>query len=150
MADADAALAELGQATVLGRGLGAYVALLLAGARPADVVGAILADGPGLAGGATVPTSPSFFPLPPALVAPDPYALVELTRDVRPPDYAAAFVRLALTALAPRRADHGRRGRPATVAGGGRRRARRRPSLHRGRLWSATRLPADSGAQTLR
>ena len=27
---------------------------------------------------------------------PDPYALVELTRDLRPPDYAAAFVRLAL------------------------------------------------------
>ena len=34
MADADAALAHLGPATVLGRGLGAYVALLLAGARP--------------------------------------------------------------------------------------------------------------------
>ena len=27
---------------------------------------------------------------------PDPYALVELTRDLRPPDYAAAFVRLAV------------------------------------------------------
>ena len=26
---------------------------------------------------------------------PDPFALVELSRDVRPPEYAAAFVRLA-------------------------------------------------------
>lgn len=33
MADADAALAHLGPCTLLGRGLGAYVALLLAGAR---------------------------------------------------------------------------------------------------------------------
>lgn len=32
MADADTALRRIGQATVLGRGLGAYVALLLAGA----------------------------------------------------------------------------------------------------------------------
>ena len=28
---------------------------------------------------------------------PDPYALVELTRDLRPADYAAAYVRLAVT-----------------------------------------------------
>jgi pimeloyl-ACP methyl ester carboxylesterase len=96
MADADIALAELGQATVFGRGLGAFVALMLAGARPSDVVGAVLADGPGLAGGPTFPTSESFFPLPEHEGAPDPYALVELTRDLRPPDYAAAFVRLAL------------------------------------------------------
>jgi pimeloyl-ACP methyl ester carboxylesterase len=96
MADADTALAELGQATVFGRGLGAFVALMLAGARPADVVGTILADGPGLAGGPTFPTSQSFFVLPEHDGPPDPYALVELNRDLRPPDYAAAFVRLAL------------------------------------------------------
>jgi pimeloyl-ACP methyl ester carboxylesterase len=96
LADADIALAALGQATVFGRGLGAFVALMLAGSRPADVVGAILADGPGLAGGPTFPTSQSFFVLPDADGPPDPYALVELTRDLRPPDYAAAFVRLAL------------------------------------------------------
>ena len=72
LADADIALAELGQATVLGRGLGAYVALQLAGSRPADVIGAVLADGPGLAGGATFPTSQSFFPMPPAERAPTP------------------------------------------------------------------------------
>ena len=58
MADADAALAELGPATVLGRGLGAYVALLIAGARPDLVRGAILADGPGLVGGGIRPSSP--------------------------------------------------------------------------------------------
>jgi pimeloyl-ACP methyl ester carboxylesterase len=96
LADADIALAELGAATVFGRGLGAFVALMLAGSRPSDVVGAILADGPGLAGGPTFPTSQSFFVLPAQDGPPDPYALVELTRDLRPPDYAAAFVRLAL------------------------------------------------------
>ena len=59
MADADAALARLGRATLLGRGLGAYVALLLAGARPKPVRGAILCDGPGLAGGGSRPGSPT-------------------------------------------------------------------------------------------
>src|SRR5439155_14846169 len=43
MADADIALAHLGPSTVVGRGLGAYVALLVAGARPAVVRGAVLA-----------------------------------------------------------------------------------------------------------
>ncbi|MCU0670084.1 MAG: alpha/beta hydrolase, partial [Myxococcota bacterium] len=55
MADADHALAQLGTATLLGRGLGAFVALLLAGARPKDVRGALLCDGPGLAGGGPRP-----------------------------------------------------------------------------------------------
>jgi pimeloyl-ACP methyl ester carboxylesterase len=50
MGDADTALRHLGQATVVGRGLGAYVALLLA----------------------------------------------ELSCDVRPPDYATAFLRQAI------------------------------------------------------
>jgi pimeloyl-ACP methyl ester carboxylesterase len=96
MADADAALAELGPITLLGRGLGAYVALLLAGARPADVRGAVLADGPGLFGGPPGPSSPAIVQLAgPSPVTPDPYAIVELTRDVRPPDYAATFARQA-------------------------------------------------------
>lgn len=97
MADADAALAHLGPATLLGRGLGAYVALLLAGARPALVRGAILCDGPGLAGGGPRPTTPSI-PWPAERDdgrAPDPFALVDLARDVRPPDYATSFVRQA-------------------------------------------------------
>ncbi len=97
MADADQALEELGEATVLGRGLGAYVALLLAGARPARVRGAVLADGPGLAGGGPAPGSPSVGPpAPGGSRVPDPFALVELTRDVRPPDYASTYVRQAL------------------------------------------------------
>jgi pimeloyl-ACP methyl ester carboxylesterase len=102
LGDADAALAALTNGdstrsiTVVGRGLGAYIALQLAGARAAQVHGAILVDGPGLAGGPTGPTSQSFFSLPSSTATPDPYALVELGRDLRPPDYAALFVRLAL------------------------------------------------------
>jgi pimeloyl-ACP methyl ester carboxylesterase len=100
LGDADAALAALttgdhDSITVVGRGLGAYVALQLAGARPAQVHGAILLDGPGLAGGPTGPTSLSYFSLPTSGATPDPYALVELGRDLRPPDYATLFVRLA-------------------------------------------------------
>jgi len=97
MADADAALAHLGPTTVLGRGLGAYVALLLAGARPTLVRGAILCDGPGLAGGGPRPTTPSIaWPAErPDGRPPDPFALVDLARDVRPPDYATSFARQA-------------------------------------------------------
>lgn len=103
MADTDAALAELGPSTVLGRGLGAYVALLIAGGRPELVRGAILADGPGIAGGGVRPgtayvprlsrmgATPELEQLPP-----DPYALFELSRDVRPPDYAQEYVRQAV------------------------------------------------------
>jgi len=96
LADADVALAELGTATVVGRGLGAYVALMLAGARPQQVRGAVLCDGPGLAGGAIGPTSQSFVTLTSSQHPPDPYALFELSRDLRPPDYATLFVRMAV------------------------------------------------------
>jgi pimeloyl-ACP methyl ester carboxylesterase len=96
LADADIALAAVGEATLVGRGLGAYVALMLAGARPLQVRGAVLCDGVGLTGGATGPTSGSFVRLPPSSEAPDPYAMFELSRDLRPPDYATHFVRLAL------------------------------------------------------
>lgn len=97
MANVDAALAETGPATIVGRGLGAYVALQIAGGRPLLVRGAILGDGPGLTGGGPVPTSP-VIPVvdPDAPCPPDPFALVELARDIRPPDYATAFVRLAV------------------------------------------------------
>ena len=44
MADADVALTALGESTLVGRGLGAYIAILIAGARPALVKGAVLAD----------------------------------------------------------------------------------------------------------
>lgn len=97
MGDADTALRHLGRATLLGRGLGAYVALLLAGARPEPVRGAILCDGLGLAGGGGEPASPSVVELPAhEPEAPDPFALAELSRDLRPADYAGVFVRQAL------------------------------------------------------
>ncbi|MCB0983056.1 MAG: alpha/beta hydrolase [Ilumatobacteraceae bacterium] len=97
LADADVALAHLGECTVVGRGFGAYIALMLAGARASQVRGAVLCDGPGLWGGPSGPTSADFVILAPSDgAAPDPYALHELSKDLRPPDYAALFVRLAL------------------------------------------------------
>lgn len=103
MGDADIALHHVGVSTVVGHGLGAYIALLIAGARPSLVRGAVLVDGTGLAGGGVGPTSSAVIgPAPGARLGstPDPYALVELSRDVRPPDYATAFVRQAMQ-LAP-------------------------------------------------
>lgn len=95
--DVDAVLEELGQVTVLGRGLGAYVALLIAAARPAQVVGAVLADGPGLVGGGVHPGSPIVaYPEPGAAAVPDPFALLELARDIRPPDYAQTYLRFVV------------------------------------------------------
>lgn len=96
MADVDAALDHLGAATIVGRGLGAYIALLVAGARSARVRGTVLADGPGISGGPSVPTSQPVIKIAPVDSTPDPYALAELGRDLRPPDYATAFSRLAL------------------------------------------------------
>lgn len=96
LADADVALARLGASTVVGRGIGAYVALMIAGARPQLVHGAVLCDGPGLWGGSTGPASTSYQSVDPPYSAPDPNALIELSRDLRPPDYASLFVRLAL------------------------------------------------------
>ena len=96
LADADVALHHLGSATVVGSGLGAYIALLLCGAQPTLVRGAVLCDGPGLWGGATGPTSNTFVIPMPSNTTPDPFALLEMSRDLRPRDYATLFVRLAL------------------------------------------------------
>jgi len=93
MADVDAALAHLGKATIYGRGLGAYVALLIGGARPTEVRGIILADGPGLVGGGIRPGSPHLPDVAPSDRTPDPFVLAELSRDVRPTDYAVEYVR---------------------------------------------------------
>jgi pimeloyl-ACP methyl ester carboxylesterase len=97
MADADVALAALGEATVAGWGLGAYVALLIAGARPALVKGAVLADGRGLQGGGPqggdLLVRPAFAG---AVGPPDPFALLELSNDARPPGYAQLFARQAV------------------------------------------------------
>ena len=97
MADADAALAALQPdgggpgVTVVGRGLGGYVALLIAGARPDILLGAVIADGTGLYGGGPGPTSPVLYRPEQDGSTPDPVALVELAIDVRPPDYARTF-----------------------------------------------------------
>lgn len=94
MADVDAAVQRLGTVTVHGRGLGAYLALLIAGARPTQVRGIILEDGPGLVGGGIRPGSPHVESVDLSRPGPpDPYALAELSRDVRPPDYAVEYVR---------------------------------------------------------
>ena len=96
MSDADIALAHIGNATLAGRGIGAYVAVLLAGGRPDLVRGTILLDGPGLAGGGSGSTSPFIvFPDMTQITPPDPFVLAELSVDVRPPDYLLEFVRLA-------------------------------------------------------
>jgi pimeloyl-ACP methyl ester carboxylesterase len=95
MADVDVVLADVGPATLVGRGIGAYVAVLAAGARPELVRGAVLEDGPGLWGGATGPTSPFVMVAPPAEGPPDPYALLELSTDVRTGDYVLAYARHA-------------------------------------------------------
>ncbi|MCP5027363.1 MAG: alpha/beta hydrolase [Actinomycetia bacterium] len=97
MGDVDTALAHLGPCTILGRGLGGYVGLLIAGARPDLVNGAIITDGPGLAGGGIEPGSVVVHRfVSTRRETPDPYALVELARDIRPPDYATSFARQAL------------------------------------------------------
>lgn len=95
--DVDAAINELGDVTLIGRGLGAYVALMTAAARAEAVRGAILCDGPGISGGGPTPGTPTVARVDPDAVAPpDPYALAELSKDVRPPDYAIDFVKLAV------------------------------------------------------
>jgi pimeloyl-ACP methyl ester carboxylesterase len=93
--DADAALAHIGPAVVAGAGLGAYVALLLAGGRPDQVQAALLLPGVGLDGGGPLPgyltpgaQRPSPAPEPPA--GGDPF-LAACATDVRPPDYARSF-----------------------------------------------------------
>ena len=95
--DVDIALSHVGPATVVGRGLGAYIGLMTAAARPELVRGLVLADGPGLAGGSAGPGSGTWFsPGDADGQSPDPFALFELSTDVRPPDYAMGFVRLML------------------------------------------------------
>lgn len=100
MADVDVALSHLGSATIIGRGLGGYVGFLTAGARPDKVRGVVIIDGPGLSGGAIHATSSTEIPVAGDRVgqAPDPWALIELSRDARPPNYAVTFARLAVAA----------------------------------------------------
>ena len=97
LGDVDAALAHLGPCTLLGQGLGAYVALLAAAAIPESVHGAILAEGEGFDGGGPEP-----LPLG-ANTALEQVGLgvtellqAELASDVRPPGYAGLLVRQAI------------------------------------------------------
>ncbi len=90
VADADTALARIGTAAVAGAGLGAYVALLLAGARVDDVVATLLLPGAGLAGGPPQPDFSRPFPLLETDDAPadtDPAVWIA-DGMVRPPEYA--------------------------------------------------------------
>lgn len=91
--DADTALTHIGAAAVAGAGVGAYVALLLAGGRSAAVSAALLLPGHGLAGGGPRPDfdQPPVLPIGPALPADCDAQLGGLLRDPRPPDYAATF-----------------------------------------------------------
>jgi pimeloyl-ACP methyl ester carboxylesterase len=107
-ADADCALAWLAtqhkELIVLGRGLGAYVALLLAGARPELVRAAVLCDGEGSFGDERDPLS--IEPVVPDIEAiesarglrAEPKADPTLHQHgdhVRPADYAARFAQAA-------------------------------------------------------
>jgi pimeloyl-ACP methyl ester carboxylesterase len=97
--DADAALARIGPAHVAGAGIGAYVALLLAGARRTLVPAALLLPGAGLDGGGAVPDFEAdglsrWTKLDPPLRGCDP-AVRRLERDLRPPDSASAFAQAA-------------------------------------------------------
>jgi pimeloyl-ACP methyl ester carboxylesterase len=96
LGDADAALAHIGPAAVAGAGIGAYVALLLAGARPDQVPAALLLPGAGLAGGGDWPDFSKPFAVPIAAANAegsgehDPFLRV-LESDVRPTEYVARF-----------------------------------------------------------
>ena len=97
--DADAALGRIGPALLAGPGIGAYVALLLAGGRPDAVPGALLLPGPGLEGGGGTPGFASdggthWTDLGAPLPGCDP-AVRRLEHDLRPPDYAGEFARAA-------------------------------------------------------
>jgi pimeloyl-ACP methyl ester carboxylesterase len=100
LGDADVALAHLGAAAVVGAGIGAYVALLLAGTRSDQVPAALLLPGAGLAGGGADPNYEAPFAAPIAAAsaggrgARDPF-LCLLESDVRPPDYARRFASTA-------------------------------------------------------
>ncbi len=99
-ADADTALAHIGRSAVVGAGVGAYVALLLAGSRTAEVAAALLLPGRGLAGGGNVP-DPGAAKLS-FLSDGEHFArggadagVAYLDHDLRPDDYVERFVREA-------------------------------------------------------
>jgi pimeloyl-ACP methyl ester carboxylesterase len=112
--DADAALAHAGESgpvSLVGVGLGAYVALLVAGARPERVRAAFLLPGAGLEGGGPSPRSElagaalhtEVAGLLEAAAARDAAGCDPMVRvldaDPRPPDYARSFADAAARLL---------------------------------------------------
>lgn len=100
-ADADAALAVIGPAAIAGSGLGAYIALLLAGGRADSVPAALLLPGAGLTGGGAYPDFENDFPDLSTAIAGEPVqhdadpAVRMLEVFVRPPEYARGFAEAA-------------------------------------------------------
>jgi len=113
LADADLALETIDAPCVLiGAGVGAYVALLMAGSRPTEIRAAALLDGPGLAGGGSLPEhelAPEEFEQKFGVgiegferfieeesrsygVGTDPL-VAQCERDIRPLDYVESFAR---------------------------------------------------------
>ncbi|MFI5397256.1 MAG: alpha/beta fold hydrolase [Candidatus Binatia bacterium] len=99
--DADCALARIGCAALAGSGLGAYVALLLAGARPDLVPAALLLPGAGLSGGGAQPDFDApragFIDFANAAQRTGSYdpMVAALGQDIRPVDYVEPFARNA-------------------------------------------------------
>jgi pimeloyl-ACP methyl ester carboxylesterase len=102
VAQADAAAESIGPVAIAGTGLGAYVAVLLAGARCDSIAAALIAPGRGLAGGGALPrfdlTLAGLPALPKSDGGTDP-AVAILERDVRPVDYVTAIARRARSLL---------------------------------------------------
>ena len=96
--DVDAALRHIGRGALVGVGAGAYVALLVAGGRTAQVPAALLLPGAGLAGGGPEPdferTPSSVIDLVGKRDGCDPL-VGALDDDVRPPYYVEPFAKRA-------------------------------------------------------
>jgi pimeloyl-ACP methyl ester carboxylesterase len=107
LADADLALEKIGEScAVLGAGIGAYVALMLAGSRADSVLGALLIDGAGLDGVGSQPDDELVFQDVEGFetfiaeastgyaVGTDPL-VARCAGDMRPTDYAMSFAQAA-------------------------------------------------------
>lgn len=119
LVDADRALEEIGdRAYLVGAGIGAYVAMLLAGSRPDRIPAALLLSGRGLASGGVQPN----FDHPPAGIdswqagiqraarayseSTDPF-VATCEQDIRPAEYASEFAAAARRVLFSEAVDPG-------------------------------------------